>query len=109
MTAAAVLASSLVVGSTYAAELTASTSNKVQMDAASCQHLEADVLASGATADIKSKVKSAGASACWTSTSSSWSGATALGVGVAAASSGCGSYYGTACFSSAVALRVIGM
>jgi hypothetical protein len=90
---AAIVATSLLIGTTYAAELTASTSTKSPMEPATCAELRADIQASGTTDEVKRQVKSSSDNDCWTSVSQGTSDASAFGVSTAAAWTHCGSYW----------------
>jgi hypothetical protein len=90
---AAIIAASLLVGTTFAAELTASTDKYTALDPAACSQLREDILASGTTESIKDKVRPAKDTDCWTRASQGTSDASALGVGTAAAWTHCGGYW----------------
>jgi hypothetical protein len=90
---AAIIATSLLISTTYAAELTTSSTTKSAMDPAACAQLRDDIQASGTTDAIKQQAKSATDYDCWTSVSQGTGAADAFGVGTAAASTTCGGYW----------------
>lgn len=91
--AAALLTATILVGTTYAAELTSSSQTTAQMDRAACMQLKADVGASAVAESVKNQARQAKDTDCWTRTTQSWSDVLPFGVDAAAASSGCGSYW----------------
>lgn len=90
---ASFVASTLLVGSTYASEATARSETTSSMDRAACAQLLADIRASQASESIKDEARRATDKGCWTRLEQSWSESLPFGVDAAAAAAGCGGYW----------------